>query len=276
MRTLFNSRLNQDHAQGQLTLPFQPTPATVSARLCGSTRVPEEVVRSIKAPPFTDTWHPVSHDRIITLLESTLKENGLSIAQKDFQLSHDNNRMFGTYLLNGDTQKPDYGFAIGLRNSTDKAFPAGFAFGSKVFVCSNLCFSGDIVIARRHTSGIMHELPEMMKNAIKNFTPKMEEISNQYEQWKCYRIGDATIHKFLWNLGYDNVLPFAFLKQEVYPLWDKPKHDSHLYHGERTVWTLHNAFSEAMKSRQEKNPFEAAKETQEISERMKVEFPIAA
>jgi len=45
----------------------------------------------------------------------------------------------------------DYTDAVGLRNSHDKSFPIGIAFGSRVFVCDNLAFIGDQVIRRKHT-----------------------------------------------------------------------------------------------------------------------------
>jgi hypothetical protein len=53
----------------------------------------------------------------------------------------------------------DYTDTVGLRNSHDKSFPIGIAFGSRVFVCDNLAFHGEHVIRRKHTVKAKRELP---------------------------------------------------------------------------------------------------------------------
>jgi hypothetical protein len=45
-----------------------------------------------------------------------------------------------------------YEDTVGPRNSQDWKFPIGIAFGSRVFVCSNLAFAGGHIIRRKHAA----------------------------------------------------------------------------------------------------------------------------
>jgi hypothetical protein len=50
-------------------------------------------------------------------------------------------KMFG--VLDLETEMHGCRFAIGLRNSHDKSMRLGLTVGYRVFVCSNMAFSGD-------------------------------------------------------------------------------------------------------------------------------------
>ena len=55
---------------------------------------------------------------------------------------------------------------LGLRNSHDKTFPAGIVAGSAVFICDNLAFSGEVKLARKHTTHITRDLPRLVQSAV--------------------------------------------------------------------------------------------------------------
>jgi hypothetical protein len=50
-------------------------------------------------------------------------------------------KMFG--VLDLETQMEGCRFSIGIRNSHDKSIRLGLTAGLRVFVCSNMAFSGD-------------------------------------------------------------------------------------------------------------------------------------
>ncbi len=74
---------------------------------------------------------------------------GHEIIREDYGVTPDGARFFGVLSLK--SEYGDYSDTVGLRNSHDKRFPIGISFGSRVFVCDNLAFSGDRVIRRKHT-----------------------------------------------------------------------------------------------------------------------------
>lgn len=119
---------------------------------CGTKRVDESVVRAVPAPEWTDTWHPVTHGQIIESLEISCHNNELDVVDRAYSLSADGARMFGVWTL--DRGQRDMAYALGMRNSTDKSMLYGLTSGTSVFVCDNLCFSGDFLKFRMHTKGL--------------------------------------------------------------------------------------------------------------------------
>ena len=49
-----------------------------------SKSVTEGLVRSIPEPEFTDTWHPVSHAKVLDALEASVHNVGLDIVSKQY------------------------------------------------------------------------------------------------------------------------------------------------------------------------------------------------
>jgi len=219
--------------------------------LYGNSRVSEDQVRAVIPPEETRSWKPISHNRFLTTVDELLKENNFHVIQKQYQLGYEDNRMFSTYMLNGDTSRPDYGLSLGLRNSTDKCFPAGIAIGTEIFVCSNLMFNGDLVITHKHTTNINEGLANRLNDAIMNIRESQNKLDNKIEFWKDRTVKEKEVSSFLWDVGNTGVLPFSFLKNKVFPLYENPLYKTH---GEGTIWTLHNAFSEGMKERRDNNP----------------------
>jgi hypothetical protein len=58
--------------------------------------------------------------------------------------------------------------AVGLRNSRDKSFPIGIAFGSRVFVCDSLTFVGDQGQARTAGAGGGDRAPLQQQRVAQN------------------------------------------------------------------------------------------------------------
>lgn len=59
--------------------------------------------------------------------------------------------LFGVLTTNW-LENDEFAAAIGIRTSNDKSMPLILCAGASVFVCTNMCFSGDeIVLNRRHT-----------------------------------------------------------------------------------------------------------------------------
>jgi len=241
--------------------------------LCGSGNITEDQVRNIIPPMPTETWHPISHGDFLDVVDNSLKNHGLSVVNKEFQTTHEDNRLFGVYDLNGDTSKDDFGFSLAVRNSTDKCFSAGLAGGTRVFVCSNLMFEGEIVVNRKHTRWILNDLPKKMDNIILNLVNQYRDTCNQIEYWKQEKVSEQEAKAFMWDIANRQILPFNFVKKQIYSVWEKPLHDSHKGN---SVWTLHNSISESLKIRRVKNPHAFAWQSEMISGMIKEKWSIAA
>lgn len=80
----------------------------------------------------------------------TITSAGFSIRACSFSVSQGIPRFFGVLDLTSELAEGRT-LSVGIRNSNDKTFPIGFCIGNRTFVCDNLAFSAEIVIAKKHT-----------------------------------------------------------------------------------------------------------------------------
>jgi len=95
----------------------------------------------IPVPEATSTHKPIPHHVIVEGLVETLSFRHIGVVNEEFAVSFDGMKMFG--VLDLETQMEGCRFSIGIRNSHDKSIRLGLTAGLRVFVCSNMAFSGD-------------------------------------------------------------------------------------------------------------------------------------
>lgn len=126
-----------------------------------------EQLRVTPTPQPTRTHTPIPHAEMVDTITKFAKVEGLEILDQSYGIQDGKDRatgevmpaakMFGLMtvgLPNGQQRSDDYAVTLGLRNAHDKSFPWDMVLGSRVFVCDNLCFSGELTIRKKHTGGI--------------------------------------------------------------------------------------------------------------------------
>ena len=210
---------------------------------CGAKAVERGDITSVFTPRATETWTPIPHMELIRRVESTLKANNLTIGSQAHSLSHDGMRYFGLMEIQGRTTDEDYCWVLGLRNSHDKTFPAGIIAGSSVFICDNLAFSGEVKIARKHTRFISRDLPFLVQQAIGQLLQKWHDQDVRISAYRNTTLMDRDAHDLVIRAtdvgACSNRLLPVVLKE-----WRESKHEQ--FH-ERNIWSLFNAFTEALK-----------------------------
>lgn len=238
---------------------------------CGAGRVGEDKVRSIEAPEGTDTWVPIPHaqlldevDKAMGMLNLIADPNG-----KQFGVKRDGNQMFAIYsLLNQDANSDEFGLSVGIRNSTDKSLSAAVCFGSHVFVCDNLAFSGEVVIARKHTKRILDDLPQLILDALGQFVNFKGFQERLYAELATSMLSDKDMHDFVCRAFRNNIMPVGQIAH-VLDAWDTPSHEDFK---PRNAWALFNAFTEAAKVGFARNPQVASDRTIRLTDMMKNEY----
>ena len=167
-------------------------------------RVPEAAVMAVVEPDFTDTWHPISHAKVVNALDQAVEGRDLAVINKTYSLSQNGQKMFGVWDIDSGHEGGCY--SLGFRNSTDKSMALGMTAGDKVFVCDNMCFSGDYIAFRKHTGGL--NLDEMICMADKAIQITMEKMG----AFKAWHDGLRDV-----RVTGDDVkcLTFDFMKQGV-------------------------------------------------------------
>lgn len=141
--------------------------------------------------------------------------------------------------------KDDYALTIGLRGSYDQSLPRGLAVGSRVFVCDNLAFSGEVNVHTRQTTFIGDRLPRLLQAAVHQVPALAEHQARRFDAYRDKqlkpRVGDAA----LIELVRRQVINPSQLGKAIQE-WDEPSHKEHAEQG-HSVWRLHNAVTEAIK-----------------------------
>jgi hypothetical protein len=106
--------------------------------------IPREELALVPTPPATDTHRPVPHHEIVQALVETLGFRHIGAVHDEYAVSPDGMKMFG--VLDLETELHGARFAIGVRNSHDKTMRLALTCGYRVFVCSNMAFSGDFTL----------------------------------------------------------------------------------------------------------------------------------
>lgn len=200
-------------------------------------------IAAAPTPAATATWQPIAHAVLVDTVKSQLGAFGLTIVEEAHGLYKGGDRYFGVLGLRNGQNADDFGLTVGLRNSHDKRFPAGFAVGSRVFVCDNLSFSSEIVFGRRHTLNIVADLPGLINRALGRLGDHRDGLNRRIEAYKSTSITDAAAHDVaIRSLDAKVIGPTALPR--LIGEWRRPTHDDF---APRTAWSLFNAYTEILK-----------------------------
>ena len=206
----------------------------------------------IPTPPARGRFHnPMPFGEFVDQVDFALGSNGLEIVKEEYALGNDNDRFFGMMEIapkEGELiSAKDWTLNIGLRGSHDERIPRGIALGSRVMVCSNLCFNGDLgSFKTKQTTNIRQRLPMLINDAISRIPELAVAQEAKFDAYKNKVIkhwaGDAALVELMRRGG----LTSAQLARAVAE-WDNPSYEEHTQYGNNTVWNLFNAATEALK-----------------------------
>jgi hypothetical protein len=213
----------------------------------GAKPVSYDDLRAVPIPAATDTHIPVPHHEIVELVRYTLGFYQHEIADETFGVTEDGSRFFGLMTLR--SPYGDYGDVVGLRNSHDKSFPIGIAFGSRVFVCDNLAFIGEHVIRRKHTIKAKRELPGLVTEIV---APLQDQRIMQNQKLLTYQqtpLSDMAADHAIMTMYKQDVIGVQRIA-DVVKAYDEPPHDW----GDKTAWRLFNAATFALAGKVAERP----------------------
>ena len=220
---------------------------------CGAHQVSREEAVAVRAPEATDTHRPIAHGTFLRHIGEQLKAAKLNIAQEVHSLSHKGMRYFGMMevLAPEGLGNSDYSLVLGFRNANDKCFAAGMVLGSGVFVCDNLCFSGEIKIGRRHTVNILADLPNLVFGALKKVGALRDFQDRRIAAYRETELTDSYVNDLHIESLDKGVISWAKIGR-VLEEYRNPRHQEFIDAG-KTTWRFMNAFTEVLKPRAQGN-----------------------
>jgi len=213
----------------------------------GANPVTYDDLRQVAVPEATDTHIPVPHHEIVELLRYTLGFYGHEIVQEDHAIMPDGQRYFGLMTLR--SPYGDYGDVVGLRNSHDKSFPIGIAFGSRVFVCDNTAFIGEHVIKRKHTVKAKRELPGLVTEIVAPLQAQRLAQNQKLVGYQNMVLSDVLADHAVMEMYRREVIGVQAIAH-VLKAWEEPPHDW----GSKTCWRLFNAATFALAGKVAERP----------------------
>jgi Domain of unknown function (DUF932) len=200
----------------------------------GANAVSYDELRAVRTPEETDTHIPVPHHEIVELMRYTLGFHGHEIVEEHHAVMPDGSRYFGLMTLR--SPYGNYGDVLGLRNSHDKSFPIGIAFGSRVFVCDNTAFIGDHVIRRKHTVKAKRELPGLVTEIVQPLQAQRIAQNQRLLTYQATPLTDKVADHAILQLYRNDVIGVQAIGH-VLKAYDDPPHDW----GQKSAWRLFNA-----------------------------------
>ena len=162
---------------------------------CGAELVSRAQLYQVPTPRNTETWYPLPHSRVLNEVHNQLDACGFIVTEEAHALSHDGQRYFGVLNISLPGRGIfEWTWAVGIRNSHDKTFPAGLVAGTKVFCCDNLAFSGEVQIARKHTRYAERDLRHLTARAVGELGSKLHGIDQRILCYNETRINDQRAH----------------------------------------------------------------------------------
>jgi Domain of unknown function (DUF932) len=206
------------------------------------TRIRRAELARIPVPPATPTHKPVPHHEIVEALIETLGFRRIGVVEEEYAVSNDGMKMFG--VLDLETQIEGCRFSVGLRNSHDKSFRLALTVGYRVFVCSNMAFSGDFTpVLAKHSKSF--NLIDTLAVGVDRMQRNFEPMQRQIESWRRTQIDDDRAKLILYEAFVEDQLdaPRSLL-HDVHRLYFEPQYPEF---SARTMWSLSNAFTSAFK-----------------------------
>jgi len=151
-------------------------------------------------------------------------------------------KMFG--IVEIETTFQGCRFAIGIRNAHDKSMRLAMTVGYRVLVCDNMAFSGDFTpVLAKHSKhfNLIHSLEIGVSEMQRNFEPMTQQVN----RWRESQLTDVAAKLIIYQAFIEAEIDLPkHLAGPVHKLYFNPEHEEF---APRTMWSLSNAFTSALK-----------------------------
>jgi hypothetical protein len=214
----------------------------------GAQFVDEDRVRAVPCPEqdFATGWYPISHGKFLDTVREAMNDHGLVAKRTHHALNKSGTQYFA--ILDLETPvgcNSTRTMTLGLAHSIDKTISAKALLGRRVWICDNLSYSAELVMARKHTRYILRDLPTRARGIMTQFLAQYADEEQMIEEWERTRVTDEQAKAILVDMvKMATVKPTMLLP--TLKEWQNPS--QHEFQP-RTLWSLWNATTAADKLR---------------------------
>lgn len=213
----------------------------------GAVKIARNELSSVPTLQATATWTPIPHAALVDQLEGALRSKGLKIESEEYAVQTGGMKLFGTMKLSYQvtSNRPGtqgFRFALGLRTSNDKSCSVKMVAGVNVFVCDNMALHGSMVtLQRKHTSRI--DITLELEGAVQKAMEQFKQLRGGVERLQQLEVGDIAAKAMIFDAAVKGVMPLRLIPSVAKNYFEPP----HAEFAPRTMWSLHNAFTESFK-----------------------------
>lgn len=216
----------------------------------GARRVTRDELAQFDPPPGTKTWTPIKHIDLVDALQSELAARGLHVMHEQYAVQRQGQQLFGTLDLDWQ-DTGEYAAALGLRTSNDKSLSITLVAGLRVYVCSNLCLSGDLIALRRkHTSRL--DLPRELADGLDRYQAGVSQLQGGVERLKEAEISVTHAKALVYDIFRQQIVPVRLFRPVTQTLMASIEQ-----HG-LNQWGVHNAVTTHIRTLPPAPAFKAA------------------
>src|SRR6516164_2590875 len=158
--------------------------------------IDREALALVPTPLATYTHRPIPHHEIVTALVETLGFRHIGVVRDEYAVSPDGMRMFG--VLDLETEMHGCRFAIGVRNSHDRSMRLALTCAYRVFVCTNMAFSGDFQpLLAKHSKSF--SLVDAISVGVDRMQRNFEPMRQQVEVWRQTELSIVTAKMIIYQ-----------------------------------------------------------------------------
>ena len=143
-----------------------------------------------------------------------------------------------------DTGDAETGLAIGFRSSYNKSLAPAVCGGADVFVCDNLCFSGDaFMIVHKNTTNVWADFRALVSAQVAGALGHHTSMQADVAKLKATPCEVRRGYSFLGVMQGEGLLT-ANQATVAFQDWTTPRHEEF---ADRNMWGLYNAVTEGLK-----------------------------
>tara|TARA_B100001250_G_scaffold412266_1_gene443030 strand:+ start:5428 stop:6147 length:720 start_codon:yes stop_codon:yes gene_type:complete len=208
-----------------------------------------KILRSIPLPKKTNTYFPISHFEIIKKINRQAPIHWV-LNDYNIRLSKNGKKIFGTidYCVAGHNNL----ISIGFRNSYDKSISVGLCAGSRIIVCSNLMFTGEIIRFRKHTLNLSRDIDTIVKEVMEYGEQNARLLKKDMILFQSKKIDNKEAAKIIGEAFFNNNIFNSYQVSVIKKEWisgDYSKDNGlNEFCKERTLYSLYQACTHALKS----------------------------
>ena len=192
------------------------------------------------------SWRGIQHGDLVDTILDEVALRGWGVAEMKFSTHRDGADLVGAMDIlpgadSGIDVPPGMAFGLGFMTSNARRRALRVYVGGRVFVCNNGMASGTIVCRKKHS--LHTDLTGEIERSLDRYAVEAGKLSTMVARMRETHVDPGTVSDLLTEAGEKDMMPKKYL-------WDVSREfyrPSHPEHGEGTVWTLTNAFTEIVK-----------------------------